>query len=209
MKIYLTIINHFRKSTNMKNFNCIQKNVTNFSYLFFFFILAIAVFSCSTPTANTNKEEVLSKASTLDVAFADAIIANNSTSGFADADKGKKDTLVMMACFMKEYKYDNVIKIGGEYVNRYGMDTDVEYLLATALFQQSEYAKAAGHYNTLLKQPDFTNFRMAKYYLALCYLRFDSESSKQDALTLLKQLKADPGVEFKASELQEFIDLAS
>ena len=191
----------------MKNVSFLPPVSLKLLFTFCAVALFMGMFSCTSTAPKVNKEEALKEASTPDVDFAKAIIAKNSSLGFAEAEKGKKDTLSMIASALTKFNYDSVIEIGNEYISRYGMDNDVRYMLATAMFQQSEYAKAAEHYNALLVETEFEHQQMTKYYLALCYLRFDSPSAKADALKLLNQLKADPGVDFKVSEIQMFIDL--
>lgn len=189
----------------MKNLKSNSSISISLVFLLSFLALGITIFSCGN---KVNKAEILKEASTVDVAFAEKIIAANSSAGFADPEKGKKDSLVMMATFLRNYEYEEVVKIGNEYINRYGMDNDVKYMFATALFQQSEFGQAAKYYNDLLLEPDFSNSRMTKYYLALCYLSFDSPTdNKEMAVKLMKQLQQDPGDEFKVNELQVLIDL--
>ena len=170
-------------------------------------IISILLVGLSQCTQAIDKEEALAKAAFFDMKYVDNIIDNNKELGFAEDEKGRKDTLMMIANSLKNNDFDSVIKIGTEYINRYDLDNDVEYMLATALFQRGEYGKAAKHYLTVSKTPDFEERRMVKYYLALCYLRFESGDDTSTAIKLLKEIQADPGEQFKAHELQSFIDL--
>jgi len=173
----------------------------------YFVIVSVFLVSLIQCKPAIDKEKALDKAAFFDMKHANSIIEKNTELGFAEDEKGRKDTLAMIATSLKNNDFNSVIKIGNEYINRYDLDNDVEYMLATALFQQGEYGKAAKHYLVISKTPDFEEKRMVKYYLALCYLRFDSGEDTASGIKLLKEIQADPGEQFKAHELQSLIDL--
>ncbi len=193
----------------MKKSKSNVKTALNFLFAVCCFYFVVSVFSCSTKEDQTT---ALLNAVVTDTLYIKTLIADNTSSGFVKNEKGQKDTLVMIARYLKNHQYQDVVAVSNEYFNRYGTRTDVKFMLATALFQQSEYAKAARHFTELLNDPEFTNKRMTKYYLAHCYLGFDTDNPKvnqENAKKLLKQLMADPGDEFQIHELEVIVNLIS
>ena len=163
-------------------------------------------FSCE---KKESKNSVLEMASKFNPSFAEDVISANTVRGFADDNKGQKDSLVLIANALKTFEYDEVISLSNEYFNRYEIDENVKFMLATALFQKGEYGKAAKHYLPLLNSSNFADKRQAKYYLALCQMRFDSKQGTEMAIKYLKELKSDPGEEFNPDHIQGLIDVCS
>jgi len=194
----------------MNNHTITQSLKSTFAILTLCIGLSVAFTSCTQEKGKEmSKEETLVLASKLNASFADKVITANTVRGFAAEDKGRKDSLVLIADALKVYNYDDVIKLSNEYFINYDSDENVKYMLATALFQKGEYGKAAKHYIPLLQSTGFEEKRTAKYYLALCNMRFDSESGNKTALKYLNQLKSDPGEEFTSDHLQGLIDVCS
>jgi len=107
---------------------------SNSPLLFTFFLVIAILLSC---TPEVQKEEDFntpppSSSPSSPTSILDLIIANNSNLGFAAQEKGRKDTLMMIAKTLKANNFDDALKMGNKYLDSYGMDREVSFLLSSA-----------------------------------------------------------------------------
>lgn len=141
-----------------------------------------------------------------DVEFANRMLEKSASKGFADPEKGKKDTIALIANFYKKGAYKTAIEVINEYIERYSPDFDTEYMLGSCLFQEGEYAKAVKHFLPLLEQKNAEQKQDIQWMTALSYLQFNSASADSNAKKILKQMLTDPG-SYEPQAIEQYIEM--
>lgn len=116
------------------------------------------------------------------------ILDNLESSGFADENKNKADSLVQALSFYEKGEYKTAISSINEYLERYPEDNTAKLYLGLSLLQDEEYGKASKHLMPLAELEEFEHQDMAKWYLALCYTTFNSKTASEHAERLFKDL---------------------
>jgi TolA-binding protein len=128
------------------------------------------------------------KLSTKSDDIAAKIIERLEAPGMATSTKTKDDSLKLALDLYKNDKYEDARITLSQYLERYPDDDVAVTYLGLSLFQQAQYSKAAIHFNKLILKKDFEYVNMAKWYLALCDMRFKDKNSVLQAKSLLEDL---------------------
>lgn len=108
--------------------------------------------------------------------------------GLADPTKGQEDTLATALYAYERGNYENARQQLADYVMAYPDDLVGKLYLGLSQLQMSEYTKASQQLIPLTQNEDFEYQETAKWYLALAYTRFETETGRSNALKLFQQL---------------------
>lgn len=111
--------------------------------------------------------------------------------GLADPEKPKSDTLQAALKLYEALQFEQARSALSAYIKVHPTDKLAQHYLGLSLMNQSEYAKAANHLAPLAQDDSFEYKNTAKWYLALCYTRFNDAESRGNTKKLMQQLADD------------------
>lgn len=124
------------------------------------------------------------------------ILDKLEASGFADDNKSKQDSLAAALTLYEQGAYKKAISYVNQYLKTYPEDKVAKLYLGLSLLQDEEYGKAAKHLMPLAELDDFEQQEVAKWYLALCYTTFKSESADKHAKRIFQELLSSSRPEY-------------
>ncbi|MCC6814842.1 MAG: tetratricopeptide repeat protein [Saprospiraceae bacterium] len=116
-----------------------------------------------------------------------------NVAGFADKEKGKKDSLSSAILLLKADQYVEARYALHQYLEAYPDDNTAQLYLGIAYVHAGKYAKGAKYLTPLTRLASSNEDRdLAKWYASMCYVQFNTEHDLQTAKFLLKELADDP-----------------
>lgn len=135
-----------------------------------------------------NYSDIFEKIYTPENIKLNSILDDLSSVGMAASDDPQADSLAVGLTLYKEYKYEETRSYLAAFVEKYPDDHIGKLYLGLSLLQQSEYAKASRHLQEVSQVPGFEHKDVADWYLAQCYLMYDTEKGKEFAKKLFNQI---------------------